>query len=65
MFFLLSAGVTHHLALICCAISLALAAGIHLLVESPVEKIREAIGKQRKPKEATLIVAPAVAAQQA
>jgi peptidoglycan/LPS O-acetylase OafA/YrhL len=65
MFFLLSAGVTHHLALICCAISLALAAGIHLLVESPVEKIREAIGKQRKVREAGVILAPAIAAQQA
>jgi peptidoglycan/LPS O-acetylase OafA/YrhL len=47
IFFFQAAGVTSYFGLICCCASIGLAVVIHLLIESPLEKLRGAIGKPR------------------
>ena len=68
-FFLQTAGVENHFILICCVASVALAIVIHLAVESPMEKIREAIGKPKNPENRVTVAQPepaqAMFAQQA
>lgn len=57
-FFLQAAGVANHFTLICCVASIALAIAIHLAVESPLEKFRNAIGKPKKPENRVAIAQP-------